>query len=176
MEKLKNCRTCKEEINASASWCPKCHRPQSIFRAILPPQALAILFIGFGGYWYLTNQAMEESFNQFTSEAVYETAEFLDVSETSIQIKKEGCETCITTLGKITNNSDQAYSSIHFEATYYNSEDTVVDVINDEDNDLVVGPNSEGRFRVKAKSAAEADQYIRSVVKITKAKPDTSWY
>ena len=119
---------------------------------------------------------MEDSFDQLTSQAVYETTSLLDVSETSIQIKKEGCETCITTLGKITNKSDQAYGNIHFEVTYYNLEDVVIDVINGQDNDLVVGPNSEGRFRIKAKSASEADQYARSAVKITKAKPDTSWY
>lgn len=176
MENSKKCRTCKEEINATASWCPKCHRPQSIFRAIFPPQAFAILLIGFGGYWYLTNQAMEDSLSQFTSAAVYETTAFLEVSETSIQIKKEGCESCVTTLGKITNKSDQAYGSIHFEVTYYNSDDSVIDVVNDEDNDLVIGPKAEGRFRVKATSSAEPDQYTRSEVKITKAKPDTSWY
>ena len=96
--------------------------------------------------------------------------------DASIQIKKEGCETCVTTLGKIKNTSTQAYGNIYFQVTYYNSDNFVIDVVNDNDRELIVGPNSDGAFRVKAKGAAEASEYSRVEVKITKAKPDTSWY
>jgi len=176
MENNKKCRACKEEIHQDATWCPKCNRPQSVLRAIFPPQALSLLFIGLFGYWYLTYSAMEDSVNQFTANAIYNVSEILEVYETSIKIKKEGCETCVTTLGKIKNTSTQAYGNIHFEVTYYNSENSVVDVINDKVTDLVVGPNSEGAFRVKAKSAAEESEYSSVQVKITKAKPDAGWY
>jgi len=176
MENSKKCRACKEEINKEASWCPKCSRPQSTLRAIFPPQAITLLVIGLVGYWYLTYSAMEDSFDKLSTNAIYEVSEILEVSDTSIQIKKEGCETCITTLGKIKNSSTQAYGNIHFQVTYYNSNNSPVDVVNDKNSDLVVGPNSEGAFRVKAKSAAEASEYSRVEVKITKAKPDVGWY
>ncbi|NOQ76787.1 MAG: hypothetical protein GQ475_03135, partial [Methylococcaceae bacterium] len=132
--------------------------------------------LGLVGYWYLTMSAMEDTFDQFSSNAIYEVSEIFEISETSIQIKKDSCKTCVTTLGKIKNISTQAYGNIHFQVSYYNSDGIVIDVVNDEDNDLVVGPNTEGAFRVKASSAAEASEYSRAEVKVTKAKPDTGWY
>lgn len=176
MKTTKQCRACKEDINASASWCPKCHRPQSAIRALIAPQALVILVAGLAGYWYFTNQAMEGSFDQFSSDAIYETSGILEISEVSMQVGKSGCKTCVTTLGKITNQSDQPYSSIHLEVTYYNEAGKVIDVVNDENMDLVIGPGADGRFRVKTTPASEADQYARSEVRVTKAKPDRSWY
>ena len=79
MGNVKECRACKEEINQEASWCPKCHRPQSILRAVFPPQAISLLIIGLVGYWYLTYSAMEESFNKFSNNAIYEVSEVLEV-------------------------------------------------------------------------------------------------
>jgi uncharacterized protein (UPF0212 family) len=176
MGTTKQCRACKEEINASASWCPKCHRPQSVIRALIAPQALVILVAALAGYWYFTNQAMEGNFDDLSSDAIYETVGILEVSEVSMQVGKSGCKTCVSTLGKITNQSDKPYTGIHLEVTYYNEDGKIIDVVNDENMGLVIGPGAEGRFRVKTTPASDADQYAKSEVRVTKAKQDRSWY
>jgi len=176
MEGATNCRTCKEEIKEGATWCPHCSRPQSVLRAVFPPQAIVLFIIGFVGYWFVTFQAMEDSFDQFSNEPIYEAASVINVSDINIQFNNSGCETCVTTTGKLENTSDQAYADLHFQVTYFDSENNTIDVVNDSDNDLIIGPKSEGAFRVKAKAATDVSKYIKSEVKITKAKPDSSWY
>jgi hypothetical protein len=51
--------------------------------------------------------------------------------------------------------SNQAYGSIHLHVAYRDTDGKIIDVVNDEDNDLIVGLKSDGRFRDKAKSAAD---------------------
>jgi hypothetical protein len=176
MEGTKNCRTCKEDIKKGATWCPHCSRPQSILRAIFPPQAIVLFSIGFVGYWLVTYQAMEDSFDQFSNQPVYEAHSVIGISDIQIQFNNSGCEACVTTIGRLKNTSEQAYADLHFQVTYFDSENNPIDVVNDSNNDLIIEPMSEGAFRVKAKAASEVSKYARSEVKITKAKLDSSWY
>ena len=169
------CRSCKESILEKASWCPKCHRPQSIFRAIIPPQALAVILIALGGYWFITVQAMEASMAQFNNDAIYDGGDQLTISDTSIKVTKSGCEICVSTIGTIKNNTDTPWAGLHFQVTYFNAEGEVVDVFNDEDSDLVIGPRLERQFKVKGKASAELSEYDHNSVVIIKASPDSRW-
>ncbi|WP_339899705.1 hypothetical protein [uncultured Gilvimarinus sp.] len=169
------CRSCKETILDKATWCPKCHRPQSILRALIPPQALAVIILALGGYWLVTVQAMEESMAQFSSDPIYEGANQLTVRDTSFNVTKNGCEACVSTIGTIKNNTETPWARIHFQVTYYNEENEVVDVFNDEDSDLIVGPMSERKFKVKGKASVELDEYHHNSVSIIKASPDSRW-
>ena len=170
------CRCCKETISDGAIWCPKCHRPQSFIRELIPPQAIAVILIALSGYWFVTDRASEKSMAQFNSEPIYEGGNQLVISDTSLTITESNCETCITTIGTIKNNTDTAWSNIHFQVTYLNSANEIIDVQNDEDMDLVVGPNSELKFKVKGKAATKLSDYDHNSVVIIKASPDRSWY
>jgi len=169
------CRSCKENINDNSSWCPKCQRPQSILRALIPPQAIAVILIALGGYWFVTMQAMEDSMAQFKNESIYEGGDELTLSNIDFKVTKDGCKTCVSTIGTIRNNTETPWANFHFQVTYYNSENEVIDVLNDEDSDLIIGPNLERKFKVKGKASAELSQYHHNSVVITKASPDSQW-
>jgi len=134
-----------------------------------------VLLVVLGGYWFITAQAMEESLAQFSNEAIYEGGEELTVSDISFKVTKDGCETCVSTMGTVKNNTNEPWANIHFQVTYFNSENEVVDVLNDEDSDLIVGPNLERKFKIKSKATAELSEYHHNSVVITKASPDSRW-
>jgi hypothetical protein len=178
MNNNKQCRNCKETIAEEAKWCPHCHRPQSIIRAILPPQAIAVVIIAIGGYWYLTYAAMEDTFSQIRPEIIYGGGDQLEIAESSFDISpsKSGCESCIYIIGSVKNNTETAWSNIHFEVTYMDENGKTIDVINDDDSDFVVGPNTAGEFKISGKASADLSKYKTHEIKITKASPDTGWY
>ena len=178
MNNQRECRSCKELISKDAKWCPHCHRPQSIIRSIVPPQALFIIIVTLGGYWYLTNSAMENTMSNMANKAIYQGGKQLEITDSSYHFSptKTGCDSCLYTIGTVKNNTTTAWRSIHFQVTYKDADGKVVDVINDDDTDLVVGPNSEGKFRISGKASADQDSYKTHEIKITKANPDMGWY
>lgn len=178
MSDKKACRSCKEPISEGAKWCPHCHRPQSPLRAILHPQALAVVIIALLGYWYLTFSAMQNTMSQMDQEAIYEGGDELEILESSFSIgpSKSGCEPCVYTIGKVKNNTSTAWGNIHFQASYRDAEGKVIDVTNDEDSDFILGPNSEGRFKMSGRASADRASYKTHTLKITKASPDKEWY
>ncbi len=181
MADQKACRSCKELISKEAKWCPHCHRPQSIIRAIVPPQALFVVALALGGYWYLTFSAMEETMSSMggiNGKAIYDATTKLAITDSSFSFSpsKSGCNACIYTIGTVKNNTTTAWGKLHFQVTYLDADGKVIDVINDDDSDFVVGPNSEGKFKISGKASADASKYKSHQIKISKATPDTSWF
>lgn len=170
------CRSCKEKIVNGAKWCPHCQRPQSIVRAFISPQALIITLILVGGYWYLTFATMEKALGQAGGTSIYETHEQLEIVESSFSLSKQGCEACVYVIGIIKNATNSPWSNIHFQAAFMDSRGKTIDVINDEDSDFVLGPNSEGKFKISGKAVSDFASYESHTVKITKANPDSQWY
>ncbi len=175
MDNTKQCRCCKEDIPADASLCKYCRQPQSLFRALLPLQTIVVIAIFLGAYLYIT-ETVSDSVAQFSGQAIYEGGDQLHIRDTSFRISKQGCEICIATMGTIANTTETAWTNIHFQVTYSNKSGEVVDVVNDEDIDLVVGPNAERRFKASGRASAEPAHYHSHKVEITKASPDHSWY
>ncbi len=120
MDNQKECRSCKELIAKAAKWCPHCHRPQSILRAIIPPQALFIVVVALVGYWYLSYAAMESTMDKMSSKAIYSGDEQLEIVDSSYNFSpsKSGCNSCVYTIGTVKNKTTSAWKNIHFQVTY----------------------------------------------------------
>lgn len=176
MNNQTECRSCKEPLIQGAKWCPHCQRPQSVIRAIMSPQALILTLLIVGGYWYVTTVSMATAMEGVGGKAIYDTHEKLEIAESSFSLSEQKCDTCIYVIGLVKNTTNTPWSNIHFQVSFMDGDGKVVDVINDEDNDFVLGPNSEGRFKISGKASVDIDKYKSHEVTITKANPDSTWY
>jgi hypothetical protein len=166
------------QIREDAKWCPHCHRPQSILRALFPPQAIIIVLLALGGYWYLSYAAMQDTMTSMGGDVVYEGGDQLVISNSSFKFSptKSGCESCVYIIGTVKNNTTTAWTNIHFEVTYMDAGGEVVDVINDDDSDFVLGPSMEGKFKISGKASGDTSSYKKHNIRITRASPDRGWY
>lgn len=170
------CRSCKERIAEGAKWCPHCQRPQSLFRALISPQALIVVAVVVGGYWYVSMATMETAMDSMGGQAIYQGSEQLEIIESSFSVTKSKCESCVYIIGEVENKTERPWSNVHFQVALMDENGEVIDVVNDEDSDFVLGPNSSGMFKVSGSATHSADRYHSHTIKITKASPDNSWY
>jgi hypothetical protein len=169
------CRNCKETIADLAAWCPRCHRPQSRFRAWFSPQALTVVAFALAGYWALTFAALHSSVTELTGGSIYDGGDQLTLGDLRFRTSEEGCDACVSLTGTVTNRSEVAWSNLHFQVTYYDAGGEVIDVHHARAANLALGPGLTRRFRVKDQAGAEAGRYHHSEVVVTQASPDNPW-
>jgi len=140
--------------------------------------AIVVVLVALLGYGYLTERSMENTFEAMGGKAIYSGNGQLEITESNMQVGKtgKGCDACVTVIGKVKNHSKTPWANIHFQAELMDANGKVIDVINDKDSDFVVGPESEGSFKISGRASAASASYHSHRVKITKAGPDQKWY
>ncbi len=66
----------------------------------------------------------------------------------------EGIQPFVVTIGKITNRSKIAWSSLNIEVTYFDQQGSLIDVLNEDLYPIVVPPQGEATFKVGGLAAA----------------------
>ena len=166
-DQVKNCKVCGEEIKATAKRCPHC---TSYLSYLNIPIIIAII----GAALLLWSSSMAS--HNMKRETLYTAENKLVVLDTIQKYSKEDCGTYIVILGKLKNQTDKAWTDLHFEVRFFNDKNELVDTLNSQLYSVVVGPRQESDFRIREKAAAPENQYKRYKIKISKAQEDFRFF
>lgn len=135
---MKQCKSCRKDIDDLATKCPHCQAYQNWFRN---PQYIGFIFvIPFIGFMlWQTSSFKSKSFDEYRSQFA--------VEEVRVVISDDGKYDVITYT--VQNNTDFTWKRISYEVRGYDSSDTIVIANSGLDYSWSVKPNSKAYLSVR---------------------------
>lgn len=162
----KVCTECFEKIHIAAKKCPHCRTYQNpiskFFHSHTGQWAMTILFIIALFYWFDSDY--------FSEDIIYDTSNVLEISNSTFSFQESDCGFEVVIIGTIKNKSDDVLSYISVDAEFFDSNNSPIDVFNEEMWDLSVSPNTERRFKITRSIASNKDIYVSHKITINQAE------
>jgi len=168
----KLCVDCKEEIKPDARRCPRCGSWQSKWVSDLqnPKVSLGLLvfFLAlvlglypFLNYWMPSSVLERPKFSDFQQELV--------IVDSEMRTYRQGEYIRIAIMGQLANRSPHAWERFRFHVELFNSEDELIDILEDSAFSLVLPPDSQTNFRIVGSASREPEEYVKHTVTIRAA-------
>ncbi len=168
----KLCVDCKEEIKPDARRCPRCGSWQSKWVSDLqnPKVSLGLLvfFLAlvlglypFLNYWMPSSVLERPKFSDFQQELV--------IVDSEMRTYRQGEYIRIAIMGQLANRSPHAWERFRFHMELFNSEDELIDILEDSAFSLVLPPDSQTNFRIVGSASREPEEYVKHTVTIRAA-------
>ena len=165
----KLCVDCKEEIKPDAKRCPHCGSWQSRWLSDMQsPKVtfgfLAFIFLGFYlflSYWIPSSVVERPKFSDFQQELV--------IVDSEMRTYRQGEYIRIAVMGQLANRSPHAWERFRFHVELFNSEDELIDILEDSAFSLVLPPDSQTNFRIVGSASREPEEYVKHTVTIRAA-------
>lgn len=177
MQDAKVCPACGEEIKAIAKKCPHCLTWQSKWKIDQSnPKyqlfwvAMLIIFIA------LTFYFKSSVSNKFSTANFEDSRQLITIENTKMNYVTKECGSSISILGTVINNSSVTWENFYFEARFYNSNNTLIDSLSDNDYNLVVLPNSDSSFIIDGKANKSEEEYDHFEIILKKARESNALF
>jgi len=173
--KSKLCRMCYEEIDERARRCPHCLRWQTRSAAILSSGLLGwllgtLLVVGLVALFMHT---ILKPFRSPDECAVY--AGQIQVTESHMLFGESKEGPVVLVVGRLRNNSDVEWESVHLQAEFFDESDSLVNVETEWQYGRHIMPWGESAFKVRGPADLPRERYATYSVTVTGAEDARRW-
>ena len=103
-------------------------------------------------------------------------ASSLIITESKLHYSTKECDSYISVLGKIKNESDVSWEDFYFEIQFYDEKNNLIDTISKYDRNLILLQNSESTFRVRDSADKSEEEYVSHKIIIKQASEADDWF
>lgn len=169
----KECRFCREQIDARARRCPHCRMQQTKWAFTFHPAVLAagwLLLLLVLGFWAITVTGW------LGSGRAVQLPEQLDVVQSQMVFEDAAPDPFVAVVGIIRNTGHVAWRQVQVEVQFFDGEGHLVDTVTDVLFNGHIGSGNERGFRVSGQPYLSRERYASHRVVIRSARRVGPWW
>lgn len=163
---MKNCKTCLSEIHEKAKRCPYCSQWQTLWKVILSNHVFWVGILLFCFYatiiFFPSHSSTYEDFLDYRDQ--------IKLNNVHVEFGNTGCKDVVAILGEISNTSNVNLKDLHFDVSFYDASNQLIDSFNTELNPFFLPATSVKTFKVSTVKEFDNSKYFTHKIFVSWAK------